>query len=125
MSVDVDHDVDPDRGLLRLDELRERSLSVVFVAIRCTVGFGKPDAATSFARRPGRTACRAPCRLYQAVLAGGIARAARHVEAAEDHLVQRVRSIASSKACRSFGSSASGVPTFWYGGLPAPLRLPI
>ena len=70
----VDHDVDPDRRLLRLDELRqpEHSRSCWLVS-RCTVGFGKPDAATSFLASAGSYGVHGTfVGSNQSVFAGGI-----------------------------------------------------
>src|SRR5438270_806702 len=50
-----------------------RSPSVVFLASRCTVGFGKPDAATSFFASLGSYGVHGTfVASYQAVSAGGI-----------------------------------------------------
>ena len=45
----------------------------MFLTIRCTVGFGKPDAATSLRASAGSYGVQGTLiRPYQAVLAGGI-----------------------------------------------------
>ena len=68
-----------------------RRLSVVFGVSRCTVGFGKPDAATSFFASFGSYGVHGTfVASYQAVFAGGIGVQLGWYEAAEDDPVQRV-----------------------------------
>ena len=67
-----------------------RSTSVVFAVSRCTVGFGKPDAATSFLASSGSYGVHGTfVASYQAVFAGGIGVQLGLHEPAEDDPVQR------------------------------------
>ena len=103
----LDHDVDPDRLLLLLDELASRGRSVVVDVSRCTVGLEKPDSATSFFACLGSYGVQGTLiASYQAVFAGAIGVQLTWSSPPKTTLFIVLRSIASSNACRSFALEA-------------------
>ena len=119
----VDHDVDPDRRLLGLDELRQPGLVGRFAVSRCTVGFGSPMRRRASSRPRGCTAC-SGWSASNVGLAGETGVQPGCVVPPKTTLFIALRSIASSNACRRAGLDASGVPTFAYGRLPTPFLFP-
>ena len=97
---------------------------MVLLTSRCTVGFGKPDAATSFFASFGSYGVHLMLGSYIG-LAVEIGVQPGWLRLLERSLTIVLRSIASSNAWRSFALDASGVPTFVYGRLPTPFLLPM
>ncbi len=123
----VDHDVDPDRRLLRLDELRQPE-PVGRVRRQQVHGRVREARRGDELLRVRRVVRRA--RDLRRVVPGGVRRRDRGAARLASRppkttLFSVLRSIASSNACRSFALEASGVPTFVYGRLPTPFLLPM
>ena len=121
----VDHDVDPDRRLLRLDELRESGAARSVRPSRCTVGIRETRRGDELLRVRGSYGVQGTVASYQPVLAGEIGCSRAGARRRRRPCASALRSIASSNACRSFALDASGVPTFAYGRLPTPFLLPM
>ena len=123
----VDHDVDPDRRLLRLDELRQPELvGRVRASAGARSGSRSPTRRRASSRAWGRTACTGPSsRRTRRCSPARSGCSSACMRPPKTTLFSALRSIASSNACRSFALEASGVPTFVYGRLPTPFLLPM
>ena len=123
----VDHDVDPDRRLLRLDELRQPE---PVGRVRRQQVHGRVREARRgdelLRVASGRRACTGPSsRRTRRCSPAGSGCSSAGTRPPKTTLFSVLRSIASSNACRSFALDASGVPTFVYGRLPTPFLLPM